>query len=494
MKKTISIISLIIITGLQAQSIDIASIGKELAFKLTRGVSANFAYMNSNLPQEGFVTQQGDVKPHESPEVSGRAAAGISAFDNVTDAQPLTKINKAFSHLDNAGLNRINTALGKAGGGIHTEFGELLVKLSEGNTQILAQIAGSSWEQKLTKLTTDLANAPPFKTRLLQKPELIGAWGVLDDVSPSLRKNIDELDFIDNHLTTNNKTVSQLKAEIQNTPGGYSAWKLAEARSNLLTKLDDFTALKTWVSELDEVVDANLISKLDDLDALYLEKLNTDIAHNIYGVEIKALLKESPDDLTNIWKALKDNPYAKLDFVEETTDPRWLKWKDREFFRAVMQKGMKFNDNMRGIIKNKLEQYGVDLSGFKQIDEFHLIGENGKKIIMDNAFVKRIFDAFGEFDYYKVIYNDNKFSNLSDWTPNQKTEIIHYFKNDADKEFITLEIRTITDKMRKAGIQELKQGDRIRLYRQDVYKTLSNGDNYNPVFQKIINMNAVNFK
>jgi len=48
MKKTISIISLIIITGLQAQSIDIASIGKELAFKLTRGVSANFAYMDSN--------------------------------------------------------------------------------------------------------------------------------------------------------------------------------------------------------------------------------------------------------------------------------------------------------------------------------------------------------------------------------------------------------------------------------------------------------------
>ncbi len=127
-------------------------------------------------------------------------------------------------------------------------------------------------------------------------------------------------------------------------------------------------------------------------------------------------------------------------------------------------------------------------------DEFHLIGENGKKIIMDNAFVKRIFDAFGEFDYYKVIYNDNKFSNLSDWTPNQKTEIIHYFKNDADKEFITLEIRTTTKRMREAGIQKIEQGDKIRLYRQDVYKALSNGDNYNPVFQKIINMNAVNFK
>jgi len=263
MKKTISIISLIIITGLQAQSLNIASIGKELAFKLTGDVLANFAYMNSNLPQEGFVTQQGDVKPHESPEVSGRAAAGISAFDNVTDAQPLTKINKAFSHLDNAGLNRINTALGKAGGGIHTEFGELLVKLSEGNTQILAQIAGSSWEQKLTKLTTDLANAPPFKTRLLQKPELIGAWGVLDDVSPSLRKNIDELDFIDNHLTTNNKTVSQLKAEIQNTPGGYSAWKLAEAKANLLAKLDDFAG-KTLKFE-EKLVDATTGTRIVDV-------------------------------------------------------------------------------------------------------------------------------------------------------------------------------------------------------------------------------------
>ena len=118
--------------------------------------------------------------------------------------------------------------------------------------------------------------------------------------------------------------------------------------------------------------------------------------------------------------------------------------------------------------------------------------EGKNYFVADQVFVK--YDAFGEFNYYKVIYNDNKFSNLSGWTPNQKTEIIRYFKNNPDKEFITMEVRTRNDLLERAGIQEIKQGDRIRLYRQDVYKTLSNGDNYDPVFQKIINMNSVNFE
>jgi len=70
------------------------------------------------------------------------------------------------------------------------------------------------------------------------KPELVDAWKVLGDVSPSMRKNINELDFINNHLTTKNKTVSQLKTEIQKTSGGYSDWeKLADAGSDFLEEV-----------------------------------------------------------------------------------------------------------------------------------------------------------------------------------------------------------------------------------------------------------------
>ena len=78
MKKILLIILLTAITGLQAQNIDIASIGKGRAFKLTGGLSANFAYMDSNLPQEGFVTQQGDIMP---PEGIRAAAGGISKIN-----------------------------------------------------------------------------------------------------------------------------------------------------------------------------------------------------------------------------------------------------------------------------------------------------------------------------------------------------------------------------------------------------------------------------
>ena len=54
MIKILLIILLTAITGLQSQSLDIASIGKGRAFKLTGGISANFAYRDSNLPQQGL--------------------------------------------------------------------------------------------------------------------------------------------------------------------------------------------------------------------------------------------------------------------------------------------------------------------------------------------------------------------------------------------------------------------------------------------------------
>lgn len=235
----------------------------------------------------------------------------------------------------------------------------------------------------------------------------------------------------------------------------------------------------------------DVFNVVKNLEGSYINQFADDIANPNYA--LKDLFEESPSDITNIWKELKDNPYSKLDFVEETTNSRWLKWKDREFFLAVTEKGRTFNTHMKPRIKNDLVNKGADLTGCNQIEEFHVIGENGSKVIMDNAFVKAVKNEAGITQYYKVIYNDNKFGNLSSWTPNQKTEVINYFKNNPSKEFITMEVRTSDDLLEAAGITTLNQGDNIRLYRQDVYKTLSNGDNSNPVFQEIINMNAVNF-
>ena len=56
-----------------------------------------------------------------------------------------------------------------------------------------------------------------------------------------------------------------------------------------------------------------------------------------------------------------------------------------------------------------------------------------------------------------------------------------------------MEIRTSNDLLDDEGINYLRQGSELRLYRQDVYKTLSNGVNANPLFDDIIKMNDVGF-
>ena len=110
---------------------------------------------------------------------------------------------------------------------------------------------------------------------------------------------------------------------------------------------------------------------------------------------------------------------------------------------------------------------------------------------MDNGFVEEVLDVDGDFEYFRIIYNDNKFGINSPWTPNQKSEIIDKFKDDPNLEYITLEVRTVD-----VGRNNIEFGyeSQIRLYREDVYKSISNGVNDNPEFLSIINMSDQNFK
>lgn len=109
-------------------------------------------------------------------------------------------------------------------------------------------------------------------------------------------------------------------------------------------------------------------------------------------------------------------------------------------------------------------------------------------VIMDNAFTKEIHALDGSLDYVKVIYNDSKLNASTAWSANQNKEIISYFKNNPDVEFIKMEVRTDNKFLQNTPI---KQGVEVRLYRGDVYKTISDG---NGNFGKSINMNNIKFK
>ena len=80
----------------------------------------------------------------------------------------------------------------------------------------------------------------------------------------------------------------------------------------------------------------------------------------------------------------------------------------------------------------------------------------------------------------------------NDWTANQKSELIDVFKNNPNKKYIEFQVRTNNTLLKEANAPEkFRQGTTIRIYREDVYKIISEGDNI-----KIppIQMNSINFK
>ena len=80
----------------------------------------------------------------------------------------------------------------------------------------------------------------------------------------------------------------------------------------------------------------------------------------------------------------------------------------------------------------------------------------------------------------------------NDWTANQKSELIDVFKNNPNKKYIEFEVRSDNDILLEKGApKNFNRQKNVRIYREDVYKIISEGDNI-----KIppIKMNDINFK
>ena len=106
-------------------------------------------------------------------------------------------------------------------------------------------------------------------------------------------------------------------------------------------------------------------------------------------------------------------------------------------------------------------------------------------------FVKELRDERGR-SYFKAIISDSKLNATSPWTANQKSELIDVFKNNPNKKYIEFEVRS--DKKYLGNLAtdiDFNQNRKVRIYREDVYKIISEGENI-----KIppIKMNDVNFK
>ncbi len=108
---------------------------------------------------------------------------------------------------------------------------------------------------------------------------------------------------------------------------------------------------------------------------------------------------------------------------------------------------------------------------FKHLTQIHLKGKLNK-IISDDLFVKQVRDSRRR-TYFRAILSDSKLSKNSPWTTNQKEELINAFKN-TDKPYLEFEVRSTLDKLPVNS--PVKTQDKIRLYKEDLYKIISDGD------------------
>lgn len=58
---------------------------------------------------------------------------------------------------------------------------------------------------------------------------------------------------------------------------------------------------------------------------------------------------------------------------------------------------------------------------YTHLKQIYLKGVN-KSTVADDLFVKKVFDAIEEIEYFKAIISDSKLTRKSPWTPNQKSQ------------------------------------------------------------------------
>ncbi|WP_197285514.1 fibronectin type III domain-containing protein [Pedobacter sp. R20-19] len=242
---------------------------------------------------------------------------------------------------------------------------------------------------------------------------------------------------------------------------------------NLLSKAEDGT---TIIAESEKII----IKSGDEVHTVVKESGTVVIKEGVESIDdaVKILEKEITDP--ELLRAAKEEVIAEV--AEDASVLKDTKWLEN------IIKGNRFEKYMDPRIRADLTNIGVDLTGTTQVNQLYVMGPKGNLVIMDNGFVKQVYAIDGSLDYTKVIYNDSKLNIGTAWSKNQNTEIIKFFRDNPDKEFIVMEVRTDNKFLQNVPIQKTNQ---IRLYRQDVFKTISDG---NGNFGKSIRMNDIKFK
>ncbi|WP_238423799.1 hypothetical protein, partial [Capnocytophaga genosp. AHN8471] len=247
--------------------------------------------------------------------------------------------------------------------------------------------------------------------------------------------------------------------------------------------------LKSEINEIDTYfntpISTDIKLLLNQWDDDLLKTLQKDLSSNSTGGELRQLLKTEDDFLK--WKLIKEDPAYAFELSKESSS--WTKWGKSNFFKTNTQLGRQFESLVSSKIRN-IPPFSTLYKDYTHLKQVYLKGVKDN-IIADDLFVKELRDERGR-SYFRAIISDSKLNATSPWTANQKSELIDVFKNNPNKKYIEFQVRTNNTLLKEANAPEkFRQGTTIRIYREDVYKIISEGENI-----KIppIKMNSINFK
>ena len=235
-------------------------------------------------------------------------------------------------------------------------------------------------------------------------------------------------------------------------------------------KLGKHADLRKNTRFLDDIKDLDdaVLDVLNDVDDDLLRLLSKDLKSVRNGKELKGLLKTADD--VEVYGLLKKE--AELAFeISREQYPIWARWSRTNFFKTITKKGKDFEAKVTRLLRNRTPFKELYEEGFVHLTQISIkrakVGV--KRIVADDLFVKADVDSKGR-SFWRAVINDTKLNKTSPWTKNQKSELLKMFADPRVK-FIVYTVRT-----RRPGINSpIKQGDVIRIYRKDIYKTFGKG-------------------
>jgi len=298
-----------------------------------------------------------------------------------------------------------------------------------------------------------------FAQAVDQNPLLIRDWKLLDDLRSNsyLKNDVDRLKIFH---------------------------KLSSENKALIAQFTDVNANST------------LAKFIDDCDDEFLEIINKAENHKFVQGFVAHKSDSEIDEIVEFLSSLK----AKNQDVSKIT--KWIERSENATrFRARKTLGNDFEKaNTADILADKGPAISMGGNGSKKPYSQLQVGD--PKVILDDALVEPIpIGTTGRNNSKKIYaarYHDSKLTDAAPWTTNQKSEIIEKFRNnegsiDLDgRQYLDFEVRNTDDTLSKKATDGdfsnfLQRGDKIRVYKDDIYKSISNGDGVLLETKKIFN-------